>query len=195
MVREVVTQVSVVKWVAAGHWAWANRRLVTDTPQEESKITPIIQRLWSEQPDIFRGLRGIALEPDKRISAQGIAEFVVRGLLAEKYPQLRKELDRRRQDLGKAYVDRMHDARPWVIAGQPAISISISSRMVHKQDCREYALEMGEDELVGLLVADKSSTFKGEVQGIVGRLATERTTTSGTDPTRRDATTANQCPR
>ena len=45
--------------VFAGHWAWANRRPVTDIPQEETEITHIIQQLWAEQPDLFRGLRGL----------------------------------------------------------------------------------------------------------------------------------------
>ena len=163
-----------IKNIFAGHWAWAGGKLVTDTHLDEAEIMSIIETLWSEQPDIFSGLQGVTYEPKAKLSAQGIAEFVVRGLLSDKSQQVHNDLIRRRQDLGKAYVERVYEPHPWVVAGQPAVSISLISRMIYRQDCKEYAREAGENQLVGLLVGDKNSNFKGEVVKIVGHLATER---------------------
>src|SRR5260221_7378357 len=39
-----------------GHWLWSERRIVTDSPQSDEVLKPVISALWSEQPDIFQGL-------------------------------------------------------------------------------------------------------------------------------------------
>lgn len=163
-----------IKNVFADHWAWAGGKLVSDLDIEESEIQTIIETLWSEQPDIFRGLQGVTYDPNAKLSAQGIAEFVVRGLLSDKSQMVHNDLARRRQDLGKIYVERYSEFHSWVVDGQPAVSISLYSRMVYKQSCAEYARQVGENKLIGLLVGDKFSNFKGEVSGIVGQLGTER---------------------
>src|SRR5690606_23955837 len=46
--------------------------------------------------------------------------------------------------------------------------------LVHKQDLKSYAAKGAPDALIDLEVADKTSTLKGVVVGIVGTLATER---------------------
>ena len=63
----------------------------------------------------------------------------------------------------------------WVVQNQPAVSISVSSRIVHKQDLEEFAATVGKPEdLIGLWVAAKSSTLKGQVTSISGTLAEHR---------------------
>ncbi len=52
--------------------------------------------------------------------------------------------------------------------------MSISSNLVLKQDLRAYAARVPLDQLLGLQVADKTSSFKGELIKVVGKLATER---------------------
>lgn len=157
-----------------GHWAWAGGRIVTDNPREQSEIMNVVRTLWSEMPEIFRGLHSVNQVDNWQPSADTIAEFVVRGLLSDKYPQIRQLLDQKRRDLGNAHIERVYDLRGWVVEGQPAVSIAISSNIIFKEDCRTYAKRVKEDELIGLLVGDKTSTFKGEIVKIAGYLSTER---------------------
>lgn len=163
-----------LKKIFPGHWAWASGLVVTDSPQDLKKIMKVVQALWSEQPEIFKGLRSINGVPNWQPDSRAIGEFVARGLLADAERKIRNILSKEKKDLGKAYIERVYDLRGWVVNGDPAISVSISSRLVLKQDLRSYAKTIEDAELIGLRVADKTSTLKGELVKIVGPLEMER---------------------
>ena len=42
-----------------GHWFWTEKRIVTDSPQPDEALKPVIAGVWSEQPTIFHGLLAI----------------------------------------------------------------------------------------------------------------------------------------
>lgn len=157
-----------------GHWAWADKRIITDAPVDQSEIMEIVKALWSEQPEPFRGLRNVTEELDWQSTARGLAEFVSRGLLSEAQEEIRRKLSSQSHDLGNAYVERICDIRGWVVHGEPAVSVSLSSRLLHKKSLVAYIAEAGELEVEGLEVADKTSTLKGTIVGIVGPVASER---------------------
>lgn len=157
-----------------GHWAWADSRIVTDAPQDESHIMEVIKPLWAEQPKIFHGLRGIKLDSNWKPSAKALSDFVARGLLSDYEGEIRSLLNAQKRDLGNVYVERVIDIRGWQVQHKPAVSVSISSRLLHKQDVADYIAQYGVDDLEGLEVADKTSTLKGTVQEIVGPLSGER---------------------
>lgn len=157
-----------------GHWAWAGGFVITDTAQEVSEVMKVVKTLWSEQPDTFKGLRSVAMDYQWQADARSMSEFVARGLFADVEKSIQKVLLKNKQDLGSAVVERVHEVRGWVVDGAPAVSVSISSRLVLKQDLKGYAAQVSQDQLVGLQVADKTSSLKGELTEIVGTLATER---------------------
>lgn len=163
-----------LKKTFSGHWAWAGSFVVTDTPQEISEITKVVSELWSEQPEIFKGLRTVSAVAQWQPDARAISEFVARGLLSDVEKKVQDVLAKKQQDLGKAVVERIHEVRGWIVNGLPAVSVSISSRLVLKQDLRTYARQVQPEQLKGLQVADKTSTLKGEITEIVGTLADER---------------------
>ena len=163
-----------LKRVFDGHWAWAGGLIVTDKPQDIDAIMTVVRTLWSEQPDIFKGLRAVTPLENWQPNAQVISEFVSRGLLSDGEKEIQQTLLEKKQDLGNALVERVHEVRGWIVNGEPAVSISISSRLVLKQDLKTYSTRVQPDQLVGLQVADKTSTLKGELTEIVGTLATER---------------------
>lgn len=157
-----------------GHWAWADKRIITDTPVDQSEIMEIVKTLWTEQPQTFRGLRNITEDLDWQPTAQGLSEFVSRGLLSEAQEEIRRKLSSLSHDLGNAYVERICEIRGWVVHGEPAVSVSLSSRLLYKKSLVAYIAEAGELEVEGLEVADKTSTLKGTIVGIVGPVASER---------------------
>lgn len=159
-----------------GHWVWTNHRIVTDAPQSQAETMKLVKKLWQEQPDVFKDLREINPDPDWRLTPKAQANFVVRGLLADVDAKIRRVLARKAQNLGNTRVERVYKTRGWVVQGQPAMSISISSHMAHKQDLKAYAASRisTPEDLIGLKVGDKSSTLKGEITEITGRVSEHR---------------------
>lgn len=157
-----------------GHWAWAGGLIVTDSPQETDAIMQVVSTLWSEQPETFKNLRGVSAISGWTPDTRALADFVARGLLSDVEKDIQQVLSKNKQDLGSAVVERVHDLRGWVVDGAPAVSVSISSRLVLKQDLKGYAARVPQEQLFGLQVADKTSSLKGELTEIVGTLATER---------------------
>jgi len=149
-----------------GHWAWAGWHIVTDFPQSDEAVMKVVEALWAEQPDIFRSLRRVYQARNWTPSAQTQADFVARGLLADEERKIRQILDTQKQDLGSAYLERVYEVRGWDVQGKPAVSVSISSRLVFKQDVATYAKSVSPEALIGLQVADKTGTLKGEIVDI-----------------------------
>jgi hypothetical protein len=72
-------------------------------------------------------------------------------------------------------VQREYQAKTWVVAGEPALSFSVASHLICATDLYTYALGVEKPgEMVGLHVADKSSTMQGEVIKVVGKIGDHR---------------------
>ncbi len=159
----------------SGHWVWTCGRIVTDQPRSEEEIKELISLLWKEAPKSYQSLLALRLEPSYHLPPQAYADFVARGLLEDLRPAMQQALQADARNMDKARIERVYDPRGWVVDGAPAISLSISSRMIYKDDLRTYAAGLSKpDELVGLWVADKTSTLKGEIKAISGTLAENR---------------------
>lgn len=158
-----------------GHWVWTSNRLLTDAPHSQEEITKVVEELWAEQPDVFKDLQGVTQDPSWRLISQAQAEFVARGLFADVDTEVRRILAEKAQDLGNARVERVYETRGWVVQGQPAMSISIFSHLLHKRDLKAFATQISKPEdLIGLWVADKTSSLKGEIIAIAGRVDEHR---------------------
>lgn len=158
-----------------GHWAWAGNLIITDIPRNPTDVMSIVETLWVEQPEIFRSLHRVSAQHDWTPSALAVAEFVARGLLRDVSSTIENALAEKKQELGnKAQVERIYDMRGWVVDGKPAVSVSISSRLVLKETLRSYATRVGVSNLIGLQVADITSTLKGEIIEIIGHLEEHR---------------------
>ncbi|MFQ5950864.1 MAG: Piwi domain-containing protein [Candidatus Geothermarchaeales archaeon] len=159
-----------------GRWAWTSGRILTDTPARPEELSQLIERLWHEQPSVFKDLRGLRQDQGWRPYPRSVAEFVARAMFPEVDREIRKVLNQDKQDLGPAILERDYKVGSWVVKGEPAVSISVKSHLIHKQDLAEYSATLSDpSDLVGLWVAAKSSTLKGEVADIAGELVEHRT--------------------
>jgi hypothetical protein len=162
--------------VLGGHWVWTSDRVVADIEPSSNEVMEVVQDLWQEQPDTFKDLRSVRRDSNWRTTPQSQADFVARGLFEDIRAEVQQSLAEKAQDLGNVVVERVCEPRGWVVNNQPAISISISSHLIHKQDLRSYASHLDSpQDLVGLSVADKTSTLKGEIIAIAGHVRDHRT--------------------
>ena len=158
-----------------GHWVWTRNRVITDTPQGIEEIRKVVEALWNEYADVFKDLRDVQQDANWHPDPQSQADFIARGSLLDVESRIRQFLAGKSQDLGNARVERIHDLRGWVVQGKPAVSISISSRLVHSEDVKAYLNRISDvEDLVGMWVVDQTSTLKGEIIEIVGRVDEHR---------------------
>jgi hypothetical protein len=114
-----------------GYWVWTSRRVVTDSPQDATAMMCVVEDFWREQADVFGALQEVVEDPHWQPTAQAQADFVARGLLADLEIEIRGLLVPKAQDLGNVRVELVHELRGWVVTGQPAVSISVSSRLFY----------------------------------------------------------------
>jgi hypothetical protein len=160
----------------SGHWMWSRPWIVTDAPQSDEAVKSIIETLWQEQPKIFQGLYSARRDSLWQPTPQVKADFVARGLWADLKPSIMQLLATWSHPLGSSIrVHRSCEVRGWVVQEQPAISVSIDSRLIATRDVQSYAKQLPDSsDLIGLMVADKTSTMKGTITKVIGTVAQHR---------------------
>lgn len=159
-----------------GHWIWSCPWIVTDTPQPDEALTSVVETLWQEQPMIFQGLHSVRRDSPWRPTVQAQADFVARGLWIDMKPSIMQLLATWSHPLGSSIrVHRSCEVRGWVVQEQPALSVSIDSRLVATCDVQSYAKQLpGPSDLIGLMVTDKTSTMKGTITKVMGTVSQHR---------------------
>ena len=152
-----------------GHWVWTGGRITTDCPREGTSIMNVVETLWTEQPEIFRGLQNVYIDANWRPNALVQADFVARGLVPDYHSQIQNQLSARDRSIGNARVERVYRTRGWVVNGEPALSLSIFSRLLYTHDLSTYSRQVSRPtDLIGLFVADKTSDLKADLTAITG---------------------------
>lgn len=159
------------------HNVWTDGVLVTNVVQPKDVLETTLKEIRTKEIEVFRNFNTLALISDWQPNARVIADFVAFGMFSRLHNDIQKILDPLTQDLdGKATVEREYEVKGWVVKDEPAVSISVKSRVLFNQDLTQYAQGIQNlDELVGLWVADKvphesGSYFKGEILEVIGRL-------------------------
>jgi hypothetical protein len=135
----------------------------------------VIEGLWHDHPELYRDLLGVAEESPWHPTPQVLATFVARGLLPDLDADIRKVLMQHTVDLGTARVERVYDARGWVVHNQPAVSISMASQLVHTQELHTYVRHLDDcNEVIGLWVGDRTSSLKGQIVAVTGTVGQHR---------------------
>jgi hypothetical protein len=158
-----------------GHWLWLDGRLVTDVAPNPVKTMMALDALKAAHGKTFGKLE--LLEQDLRwqATAEHIAEFVIRGPLDELQETIKTALAKITLPITHARIEREHKARAWGVGGLPAISLSVVSRLIYARSIMEYAATLAKPaELVGLTVADTTSTLQGDIIKVVGTVGEHR---------------------
>lgn len=158
-----------------GHWVWANNKIISDQSVPEKELKDFLEELWLKYPDTYKDLLDIVPVEDWKADTYSKAKYIVNGLISDHEKSLTSILTSDIRDLGKANVERKVEMRSWIIGRSPATSLSISSNLIYKDDLEQYLKKTtNKDEIIGLSVADKFSSLKGEVVEIVGTLKDHR---------------------
>lgn len=168
--------VNRLKKTYPGSWRWQDGLVVTDSPRSLMELTITLDLAIDEQPDHFAGLAGFDEAPTYRATPQTLAEFVVRENMKKLDAQITSTLKKSESRLRNARVEREHRITPQIVNGEPALALSIISRLIYFQDVQTYAgdernLKALGDTLSGLWVSDKTSPLRGEITGVKGTLA------------------------
>lgn len=159
-----------------GRWVWSEKHILADQPQPEAVIQAVVEKLWHEKPDPFSQLLRITQDATWSITAQAQADFVARGIIPERMRPLQRILSNYTSAFGAVQIIREVAVRGWVVAGQPALSLTLSSRVIAVQDLQTYAKQLASPEqLVGLMVQEKHLRMKGDITGIAGTVFDNRT--------------------
>ncbi len=160
-----------------GHWTYSKPWIITDTPpSDEVVLTKVVEQAWRDDPTVFRGLVALQRLATWQPAAQAHADFVARCL----WPELRLETTRLLNTWGASLggmvqISRLCEVRGWVVQGEPALSISLESRLLTKQDVQTYLKNASSPQaVIDLLVADRESTLKGVITSITGPVKEHR---------------------
>ena len=170
----------------SGHWVSTGLWIITDVPPlSEEALKKVIESLWSDQDKTFQNLLGIQHLPTWRPTPQSQADFVARGLWSDLKAIAEKKLRVYASDLSSVQILRMCQVRGWDVQGEPAISISIDSQLLTKQNVQTYLSKVpSPDAVIDLMVADRETSLKGTISNIVGPVKDHRTRSMRSIPER-----------
>lgn len=168
-----------------GHWIWAENRLVTDKKLTQSQAKDLLTSIWGDSTARFKDVNSLQPDLSWEPLPETIAEFVAFGLCSDLERSLTHQLSKHRRTMRNAVVNRIYDLHGWNVNGQAALSISVSSQIISTKPFGDFAASVPQEDLRGMMVKDKTSTLKGEIINIVGRLGMHRQRLLGF--TKRDA--------
>lgn len=158
-----------------GFWVWAGERILTDLQPNPVKLMMAVDSLVKQEPAVFGEIVAVEADVLWEPTAAALADFVARGPLEQLGGAMRDALAKTHFTLRNARVEREHRLRTWVVNDQPAVSFSIISHLIADVELVAYAATVDKPaELVGLRVADKSTTLQGQIIKIVGTLGEHR---------------------
>jgi ribosomal protein S6 len=156
-----------------GHWASSNYgRIITDISVDEIGMNEFLKKLWQTKNILFNNVRNIRKKAEFKLSEYDVAAFVARGLLTDTQKEIIYTLNKDRIEIQNAIVKRVNEFGGYVVNNKAAVSISISSNILLKQDL-DYHIRKGVKP-VGLYVKVKHQSMKGEVSEVVGSLNEHR---------------------
>ncbi len=155
-----------------GHWASNYGRILTDTSVDEIRIDEFLKKLWQTKNILFNNVRNIKKIDEFKLSEYDIAAFVARGLLTDAQKDIIYNLNKDRIEIKNAIVKRVNEFGGYVVNKKAAVSISVSSNILLKQDL-DYHIR-NRINPVGLYVKVKHQPLKGEVSEVTGSLKDHR---------------------
>lgn len=160
----------------SGLWVWSSPWLLSDVEIGADGLLDALRKLWTLDADAFGGATAIERNRSAFIRPLDKAAFVARGLWESRGVGKRcsAELDKLRRTLGRVRITRHLAVRPWEVNDEPALSLSVDSRIELLEHAWTVARKRGADSLVGSWVADRFGELKGQVIKNTGRLEQSR---------------------
>lgn len=161
----------------SGTWIWAENRLITDQSVNNEEMQEVLKAFWNGNGNDFAQV--ISIQPDTKWQPETltVADFVASGLVSLRHWDIKNLLQKYNRSISRARIEREYYVRGWDMDGIPVISISVSSTIASTVNFAKNARELPSDKherALGLFVRDKTSTMKGEIVRVVGKLRDHR---------------------
>lgn len=164
-----------LKTALGGHWLWLDGRLVTDVAPNPVKLMMALDTIKAAHGKTFAALEHLEEVARWKPTPEERADFMIRGILEDLQPAIREGLAKVAFPVKNARVERELKAKAWAIDGKPAVSLSVMSRLVYTHSVMDFVATLPKQtDLVGLLVADTTSSLQGEIVKVVGALKDHR---------------------
>ncbi|MCU0479965.1 MAG: hypothetical protein MUE54_01985 [Anaerolineae bacterium] len=160
-----------------GIWLSSAPYLLTDEGRSSAELAIALQMLQSEADD-WRMIASLT-DADTPPTPTQTAEMVLRGKIRAHHDAMQKALNTFNDQFKNITAERDFRLKAYAIHQDPAISISIASRLIYAPPIRQFVQSAGDNDalnekLVGLWVTNADSTLRGEISGVVGRLKDHR---------------------
>jgi hypothetical protein len=148
-------------------WLWSQGHLVTGVDYQFDDIKEALAQLKNDHPEPYAALNDITPAPT---SPQIQADTMLRTVWRTVHEPMRNAL--REDRIGNATVEREHRLQPWVINGEPAVSVSIASRLIYDKSIAAYVgeektLAALNDKLGGLWASHRQTGRRGEIVKVI----------------------------
>ena len=118
-----------------GIWAWSEGCVITGVEDASRVIETAIAKLKAGIPEFYQPITGILPDVDN-IPPRLFADFVRQTCLRDLDDLMRNSLHEDR--IRNASVEREHRLQAWAVNGEPALSVSIASRLIYDQSIGDY---------------------------------------------------------
>ncbi|MCS6836776.1 MAG: hypothetical protein NZ750_12265 [Anaerolineae bacterium] len=159
-----------------GGWTWVEGRLLTDVDCSPVQVDIALDVLRTQEAALLEGVLGVQEDRAWASSPQTQALYAERLLLTPLETQLRAALSKHVVPLGQARVERQVEVQPCVVAGQPALAMSIKSWVIAPQSLDQLMKGLDDPRVVvGWTACDKSNLeAQGRIVGLGAMMASER---------------------
>lgn len=163
----------------AGDWLWANSSIITDnTLINPMEVVLVGHALKNDYPDFFRPLDAIQPQTTTDLSASEIALFVYRTALKQINDELQAEVEQFNDKIRHAQTKREVKLQSWDVNGQPAVSISIASRLIYDKTLQTFIGDETDadrvyERIISLWVTD-GDAMRGEIVDLAGLVGDHR---------------------
>ena len=159
-----------------GVWVWSNPWLLTDVESSAAEIENAMRKLWEQDAEAFGAVTAIQEDKSASVGPFHKATFVARGLWDSRGvgTYCGSELDKLQQTFGAVRLTRQLSIRPWEVNRNPAVSLSVNSRLELLDDAWVVARKRGAESLVGSWAGDRFGDFKGQIVKNTGGLGESR---------------------
>lgn len=158
-----------------GIWLWLDEHILTDTPRTAVELMITLDILREDQPEIYMYVETVEEDPHWQPNPQVVTQLMMWTMLPAVEDEMRQILAKPDLRVPHARIAHTYVLRPWFVAGQPCLSLSIIARLLADRDLLAYAAEASSTRaLIGLKVADKTSDLVGEILGSAGKVGPQR---------------------
>jgi len=158
-----------------GLWVWSDGHLLVEHQYNAQQMLAALRRIWQLDETSFASVRSVSPHTGWQPDPIHIAEFVTFGLASTVEREIRLALNLQDTQIQNARIVRDYNLQAWNVGNRPAISVSVFSHLIYAHALQHYMASLADPEAsIGLLVKDRTGSYKGEVVAIEGRLATLR---------------------